>query len=348
MRTRNKPWLQAARLSFVAFYAVTLAVALRWAVSNVHQIGPQSRVVVMRMGRLDRVREAGLLLAWPEPFERLLPLPAAETVIERQVQALLRSQAAQQAEMSSDDDDDDEPLDDALAGSGYLLSGDAGIVQLDVRVFYSVTDPYDYVLQNTHVVPALDRLVTRTVVAVCAARDLDTILVARPELVSVDSDAAERRERLRGELVQRINRRLSAVQREGAGLGIKVTRADVQSSLPRDTVSAFNAVLTASQQADRRLAEARNDSAWIVQNANQSADRSLQVAEAQASERVARAQTDTTAVLELARSIEQRVDPGLAQRLYRERMSRILAQAGSVTSVDPDDESRQIISGGRQ
>jgi regulator of protease activity HflC (stomatin/prohibitin superfamily) len=75
------------------------------------------------------------------------------------------------------------PLSDALAGSGYLLTGDAGVVQLDVRVFYKVTDPYAFVLQGEHVLPALDRLVTRSAVALTAARDLDTILVARPELI---------------------------------------------------------------------------------------------------------------------------------------------------------------------
>jgi hypothetical protein len=40
------------------------------------------------------------------------------------------------------------PLSDALAGSGYLLTGDAGVVQLDVRVFYKVTEPYAFVLQG--------------------------------------------------------------------------------------------------------------------------------------------------------------------------------------------------------
>jgi len=41
-------------------------------------------------------------------------------------------------------------------------------------------------------------------------------------------------------------------------------------------------------------------------------------------------------------------DPGLMLRLYRERMPRILSQAGSVTSVDPEDDSRLIIQGAEQ
>ncbi len=72
--------------------------------------------------------------------------------------------------------------------------------------------------------PALDRLVTRSAVALTAARDLDTILVARPELIGADNQAAERRERLRGDLVRGINQRLAELTATGQGLGIEVAR----------------------------------------------------------------------------------------------------------------------------
>ena len=338
-------WMQAGQLTFIALYAVTVLVALRWATSNLRQVNPENSAVVVRMGTLQRSQQAGLLLAWPEPFERVVLLPSAETVIEHHVQALQRSTTAVQAEMSSADDDEAEPLDDALAGSGYLLTGDAGIVQLDVRVFYKVVDPYEYVLQQDRVAPALDRIVARTAVAVCAARDLDTILVARPELVAEQSDTAGQRERLRGDLLNGVNARLAALRESHAGLGIELTRVDVQSSLPHPTVGAFNTVLTATQMVERNLAEARNDAAWTVQNATQSADRILQVANAQASERLSKAQTDTATILQLAQSMRDRVDPGLSMRVYRERMTAILAKAGSVTMVDAKDESRLIVPG---
>jgi regulator of protease activity HflC (stomatin/prohibitin superfamily) len=339
----HSAWLQAGRVTFIALYAVTLMVALRWVTSNVQQVNAENSAVVVRMGALHRVQHAGLLLAWPQPFEQVILLPSAETVIEQRVTTLLRSPAATQAEMSSADDDEAEPLDDALAGSGFLLTGDTGIVQLDVRVFYKVIDPYQYVLQQAYLTAALDRLVTRSAVIVCAARDLDTILVARPELLAAQSDAASQRERLRGDLLRHVNERLALLRDGQAGLGIEATRVDVQSSLPSATVSAFNTVLTATQMVERNLAEARNDAAWSVQNATQAADRLLQVANAQASERVSKARTDTAAIQQLAQSQNDRVDPGLAARVYRERMAAILAKAGSVTLVDAADESRLIV-----
>jgi regulator of protease activity HflC (stomatin/prohibitin superfamily) len=344
-RPQRSPWLQAGGLAFMALYAVTLLVALRWAFSNVRQVDPAHSAVVVRLGAQHRYHGAGLLWAWPQPFERMVLLPSAESAMEHQVQALLRSQQALQAEMASSDEDEAEPLDDALAGSGFLLTGDNGIVQMDVRVFYRITAPFEYALQRDHVLPALDRLVTRTVLAVCAARDLDTILVARPELVETQSDAAGQRERLRSDVLRAVNAGLQALQAAGAGLGIEVTRVDVQSKLPRPTVASFNTVLTASQMVERNLAEARSDAAWTTQNATQAADRILQVAHAQASERLAKAQADTAAVLQLAQSVQDRVDPGLSLRVYRERMAAIFAKAGAVTLIDPKDGSRLIVPG---
>jgi len=285
---------------------------------------------------------AGLLLAWPRPLEQVVVLPSLDRVIEHHVATLLRSQQALQADSYASKGN---PVSDALAGSGYLLTGDAGVVQLDVRVFYRVVDPYDYVLQGDHITPALERLVAKSAITVCASRDLDTILVARPELVSASSHAADRRERLHGDLVHGINQGLAALKTSGAGLGIEVVRVDVQASLPHDAVSAFNAVLTASQTAEQNAAKARTETAQLTQTATQAADHTLQVARAQASERLAKAQADTATVLRLAQAMQDNVDPGLLLRLYRERMAAILSKAGAVVTVDPRDDSRLIIPG---
>ena len=332
-------------MAFLALYAVTILAALVWAFSNVRQIDPQNRAVVLHFGALDRIQNAGLLLAWPSPFEQVILLPAADRVIERRVDNLLRSDVALQADRVATFAT---PLSDALAGSGYLLTGDAGVVQLDVRVFYKVTEPYAFVLQGEHVLPALDRLVTRSAVALTAARDLDTILVARPELIGADNKAAERRERLRGDLVQSINQRLAELAATGQGIGIEVARVDVQSSLPSPAVNAFNAVLTASQQADKAVANARTEAEKLTQIANEQADRALQVAHAQASERLAKASADTATVLSLSQAQQQGTDPQMLLRIYRERLPKILGQAGSMTTVDPKDDSRLIIQGAAQ
>jgi regulator of protease activity HflC (stomatin/prohibitin superfamily) len=355
------PWLQAGRLAFIAAYAILSIAALRWLSSNTRQVNPSNRAVVVRMGALHRVHSAGLLLAWPKPIEHVVLVPAAETILERQVQALLRPTGASlgpaRAPVSAGGDDEaadqsammqDASNNDAGAGAGYLLTGDAGVVSLDIRVSYTVTDVFDYVLQGPHILPALDRLVTRSAVAVCASRDLDTILVARPELIGGDSRVAERRERLRADLVRSINAALDTLKQGGAGLGIAVARVDVQSRLPVDAVDAFDAVLSASQSADQTIADARTTATYSMQAATQAADRTLEVAQAQASERLSKAQSDTSSLLRLAQLIRDRTEPQLMMRIYRERISQILAKAGSLTQVDPKDDARLIIDGAKQ
>lgn len=343
MTRRAEPgaWQQATRLAFIGLYTVTLLAGLAWLLGNVRQVAPQDRAVVTRFGAIERVAGAGLLLAWPQPFEQVAMVPGPERVLQWQVQGLRRDPAAgdaqRQATLLS-------PATDAVAGAGYLLTGDAGIVQLDLQVFYRVTDPRAWVLQGEHVLPALDRLVTRSALALAAARDLDTILVARPESLAQGSAAAEQRERLRADLVQGANRRLQALAEGGLGLGVEVERIDVQTRLPADAVSAFNAVLTATQQADKAVASARNDAQKTLQAATQKADRLLQDAHATASEAVAKAQTDTAAINGLAHS----TDPGLALRLYRERLPAILGNAASVTTVNPQDDAQLIVPGAEQ
>lgn len=334
-RLPASPWLQSGRIGFLALYAVTLLAAAGWLFGNVRQVGPESRAVVLRLGAEQRIQNAGLLLAWPRPFEQVVMLPSAGRVTERRVELLLRSDLAQKS------DRDGSLASDAMAGSGYLLTGDSGAVQLDVRVFYTVNDPYAFARQGAHVEPALDRLVERNAVQICASRDMDAILVARPELVGGDTQLAAHREQLRGDLQQGINRSLARLNSAGVSLGIEVVRVDVQSSLPLSAVSAFNAVLTASQQAEQAVAKARNDAARQLQQATQAADRTVQVAQAQASERLSRAQSQTATIVGLA----QQQDPQLLLRLYRERVPAILARAGSVTMVDKEDAGRMILPG---
>jgi regulator of protease activity HflC (stomatin/prohibitin superfamily) len=355
----KSPWLQAARFAFIALYAVVVIACVKWAAVNIRQISPSERAVVLRAGAINRVRNAGLLFAWPLPFEQVVTVPSAETILERKVSlaaapSVTSAPVSMPAAAGEGDEEQGESSTpsfasgDAEAGAGYLLTGDAGVVSLDITVFYAVRNPRDYVLQSRHVIPALDRVVSRSAVSVCAARDLDTILVARPELLNSDAGMADQRERLRSDLVRTINRALEVLARDGAGLGIEIVRVDVQSKLPIEAVSAFEEVLTATQTADQAIAAARTDAAYTAQRGNQAADRTLQLAEAQASERLAKAQSDTVGILQLDKSLKDHTEPGLMTRIYRERIHAVISRAGSTTLVNPKDDSRLIVDGARK
>lgn len=357
----SNPWLQAGRFAFIVLYGVVIFAALKWAANNVVQVPASQRAVVWRTGAINRVQNAGLLLAWPKPFEQVVMIPSAEAILERKVSlapaAVSPAVVAARVDTIVRDEEEDSAgalqgaatsgNDDARAGAAYLLTGDAGIVSLEITVFYAVRNPRDYALQMAHVIPALDRLVARSAVLVCASRDLDTILVARPELLNSDAGMADQRERLRSDLVRAVNGALEALETQGSGLGIEVVRVDVQSKLPDDAISAFEEVLTATQTADQEIAAARTAAAYTSQEGNQTADRTLQLAQARASERVSKAQSDTIGVQQLETALKSNTEPGLMMRIYRERINAILAKAGSTILVNPKDDSRLIVDGAK-
>jgi regulator of protease activity HflC (stomatin/prohibitin superfamily) len=367
------PGAQAVRLAFWFIVAIALLAAGAWATANIRRIPADSRAVVMRFGAFVRTQDAGLLLAWPRPFETVLLIPGSARLLEQRISALDRDPRARAADpvvatessqtaqflvgdngsgRSQTDEPTLEPsgpvLSDALAGSGYVLTGDSGVVQLSATLYYRVVEPYAYVLQQARLDSALQRIVAAAVVEVTAARDLDSILVARPELLSTDQQMAVKREQLRGEMAQAVQRHLNALDAAHAGLGIEVTRMDVQAQFPAAAVDAFNAVLSSLQTADRNIAEARTAAENARQGAQQFADQVLQSAQAKSTERVALAQAETTTILQLEAPLDANSDPGLLSRAYRDRISQILSKAGRVTTIDPHDASSLVLPGKTQ
>jgi regulator of protease activity HflC (stomatin/prohibitin superfamily) len=75
------PWAQATHLAFRFLYFAVCALAVAWAFSNVRRVPPDSRAVVLLFGSVVRQQNAGLLVAWPMPFERVILLPAADRQI---------------------------------------------------------------------------------------------------------------------------------------------------------------------------------------------------------------------------------------------------------------------------
>jgi regulator of protease activity HflC (stomatin/prohibitin superfamily) len=381
------PGAQAVRLSFWFVVVVAVLAACAWAGSNIRRIPPDSRAVVLRFGAFVRTQDAGLLIAWPRPFETTLLVPGSARVLEQRIQSLERDPRAREADANvaqlppltqgpadapsvaggmpdappgspaSTDAGATAPPDalpqvallpDALAGSGYVLTGDNGVLQLRATLYYRVVDPYAYVLQKDRLDAALERIVSASAVDVVAKRDLDAILVARPELLSADQQVAIKRERLRGDLAQEIERHLRQLDAQHAGLGVEVARVDVEASFPAAAVSAFNSVLTSLQVAERSMAEARTSAEKIRQDAQQDADRIVQNAQASAVERVTSAQAKTLTIQQLEVPLRTNSDPGLLARVYRERVQAILSKAARVTTVDPHNTSNLILPGNAQ
>ena len=292
------PWAQSAKLAFrFLFLAVCLAAA-GWLVSNFRQVPPESRAMVYRFGNLVRQQGSGLLMAWPQPIEKVVILPSEDRQLEFRIDQFEPDSAVGGDFMISDY---------ARENTAFLLTGDNSIVHLQATLLYQIVDPAAYILAAEHVQPALQRIFVASAVAVCASRDLDTILVARPELDSGASAAARAgREQLRGDLMNAINRRLDdlAALGTGAALGVKVSRVDLAAAIPSGAKSAFDYVLIATQQADRDIAESRTGAAMTALRANQDRDRTLTDADARAAEKTTDARSRTAAIAALAKDLQ--------------------------------------------
>lgn len=339
---RNDAWAQSVQFSFRFLLLAVCLAALGWMISNVRQVPADSRAVVLRFGNVVREQGAGLLIAWPRPIEQVAIVPSADRQIELKIS---RFDAPAIATSTTGFEISYDPRKNA----GFLLTGDSSIVYLQATLFYRIVDPAAYVLSQDHVIPALERLFVASAVAVCAGRDLDTILVARPELDTALTLAARAgREALRADLMNAVNRRLMELGEQGAGLGITVGRVDLAASIPSAAKSAFDYVLIASQRADRDTAEARTKAATTAQKANQQRDRVITDADARAAERVATAKARTAAIAALTQGEPGLSGPMLMNRIYYDRIGAVLGKAARVDTVDGKGGINLILPGSQK
>jgi regulator of protease activity HflC (stomatin/prohibitin superfamily) len=356
-------WAQSAKLSFRFLLAVVCLAAIGWVFSNFRQVPPDSRAVVFRFGSIARQQGAGLLPAWPRPIERVVLVPSADRQIEFKIDRFDAETnpggVGPMIEISSPAGA--KPRPDPLVATiaalaplwisnnprnnaGFLLTGDAAVVHLQASLFYQVSDPAAYVLAAEHVGPALERLFIASAVSVCAGRDLDTILVARPEMSAASDESSRRgREQLRSDLRNAVNRRLEDLANQGAGLGIAVSRVDIAASVPSGAKSAFDFVLIAMQEGERGVALARTAAATTVQRASQTRDRILTQAEAMAAEQVTQAKTRTAAITTLATQSPGLSGRALLDRIYYDRIGALLAKAKSVDAIDSKGSAHLIL-----
>jgi len=321
------PWAQATKLAFRFFFIAVCVAAAGWLLSNFRQVPPDSRAVIFRFGTIVRQQDAGLLMAWPAPIERVVILPSADRQLEFKMRAFEPRAADWDFEI------DAEPRNNVA----FMLTGDASIVHLEATLLYQIVDPAAYVLSADHVGPALQRLFVASAVSVCARRDIDTILVARPEL-NLDANATARagRERLRADLLNAINLRLQELALQGAGLGVTVSRVDLTATIPSAAKSAFDYVLVVSQQAEAEIAQARTAATMIELKSKQERDRIIADAAAKAEERLTEAKGRTATISALMRGAPGLSRQMLLKRIYYDRIGPVLAKAARVDTIDKE------------
>lgn len=325
----------------IAFRFLQLGVVLLacvWAASGMRQVEPDQRAVVLRFGEVAREQGSGLVLAWPEPIERVEMVPAPERLLTLAVAALTLKQTAATSLFPARP-----PGFDLRRDGGHLLTGDEGVVHLEAQVVYRVVDPRRWLVARDVLEPALERLFCAAAVRACAHRSLDGVLVARPDLVERGDVPPERkqidardREQLRHELAAAMNERLEALAARGGALGVRVERVDVTAQLPPRAVGAFQDVLTARQSAEREASDARTEAERMRQAADSERTRLLADAAAEAGEIVSDAKVKTSGIARLLASLDPAQRDLTLARMWMERIEEILKDAQEVVAVEGD------------
>jgi modulator of FtsH protease HflK len=334
------PIAQSVAMGFRAVYVAMLLLALLWLTSNVREIAPDTQTVVMRFGRIVRTQQAGLLLAWPRPIEQVHLLPGPDRQLSQDVSALPPESEKARAVIFGTD------LQSLPKNVTGYLTGDDNVVLLNATLIYRINDPSAYALAETHVASALDRLFRASAVQITAGRDLNDFLVvqAGSEQSATQSITALRGE-VRSSLLQTMNARLQRLVVSGASLGVVVERIDMTAWLPPDAKVAFDAVLTATQAADRGVAVARTDAERRRQESERERDSLLSGAQATARELVSAASVNTASILALEHEETPETRASLLLRAYRLEVADIMNRVGSVTLVDAQSGVRFVMPG---
>ena len=336
------PISQSVAIGFRAVYIAMALLGVLWLASNFRQIAPDNQAVVLRFGRIVRAQQAGLLIAWPRPIERVLLLPGPERQLSQEVTGLPAESAEADALVASTGDSGTLPK-----GVAPYLTGDGNIVLLNATLIYRIADPVSYTLSESHVAPALDRVFRAATVRLTAGRNLNDFLAVatNPAADGAAQGAIAMRGEVRAALLEQINARLHELAQSGASLGIEVERIDMTPWLPPQAKVAFDAVLTATQAADRGVAVARTDAERRRQEADRERDRLLAAAQATAQELVSGASVDTARILALEHEETPQTRTSILLREYRAGVASILGRVGSETVIDPQGGVRFVLPG---
>jgi len=340
------PIAQSVAIGFRVVYAVTLLLIVVWLVSNIREIPSDSQAVVTRFGRIVRTQASGLLIAWPRPIEQVQLLPGPQRLLSQDIAALPAPSDKAQALIGPGAQGAQ-----SQAVSPYM-TGDGNILVLSASLIYRITDPVAYALAESHVAPALDRLFRATTVRVTAGRGLNEFLVVETADEQADDGAAQPVAALRGEvreaLLSAMNERLQSLADSQASLGIAIERIDMTAYLPPDAKTAFDAVLLATQAADRGVAMARTDAERRRQEAARERERLLSASQATAKELVSKANVDTSRISALEQEATTTTRGSMIMREYRNGVAEIIGRTQSVTLVDPQSGARFILPGSQQ
>jgi membrane protease subunit HflK len=281
-----------ARLGLI----VLAALVLLWGFTGIYRVEPDEQGVVLRFGKYVETTQSGLHYHLPAPIE---------TVFTPKVTFVNRTDIGASAEPGRGDTIE-------RPEESLMLTGDENIVDINLSVFWFVTDARAYLFNI--------RNPDQTVKS--AAESAVREIVGRTQIASVLAEGRHQVEIDTQELLQSVL--------DSYGSGIKIQQVQLQKvDPPNEVIEAFRDVQRArtDEESLRNKAEAYHND--IVPRARGQAQQIIQDAEAYKQQVVAKAGGDAArfdSVLNAYRSAKDVT----AERLYLDMMDQVLKGANKV------------------
>src|SRR5271157_2001009 len=247
---RPNPWL------------FSLAALAAWAATGIYVVQPNERAVVWRFGRiLPDLALPGIHYGLPWGIDRVTKLRVNE-------------QKRVGIGLSLEDRDLGRTVDPRRAES---LAGDRNLIAISAIVQYDILDAKAYLIRTADVPLAIENLATAGLSAAIASRDVDDILTLG-------------RLEIQQQVLAALKKRLAEWGDEGRGLGVQINAVTLETVRPPQEVDeAFRDVISAREDQQRTINEAKGYAAALIPSARGEAGRVRLEADGSAAETVEKA-----------------------------------------------------------
>ncbi len=277
------------RKGFLIFVIIVL---LLWVASGIYMVSPAEEGVVRQFGKMVRVSSSGLRYHLPWPIEKVDTPKVTE--IKRLEIGFRTIDPGPPARYRF------------IEKESLMLTGDENIVDAQIIVQYKIKDAPSYLFNVKDPIGTLSDASEAALRQVIGANTIDDALTVG---------------RLR--IQQEVKALLQTIM-DGYESGLLITEVKLQTVRPPKQVeAAFKDVVSAKEDRERLIYEAKGYQEDIIPKAKGNAAKMIKDAEAYRAERVARAKGDAARFVSILREY-QKAKSVTKKRLYLETMEEIL------------------------
>lgn len=292
-------------------FGIALLLVLAGAVwTSVWRLKRDETGLVLRFGRVVRTAPPGATFTLPWPFEELVRVSTTEV---RSLEIGFPSQERSQFW----------PVADVEA---QWLTGDTNIVEMKFLVRYTIEDPAAYLLHVDDAEAVLARVSQAVVTEITAGLPIEHLLSAG-----------------KAELQRRAKEEIQVLVAE-LGLGLRLASVDIAASAPpAQVIAAFNDVTSAANDRERAVQEADGFRRDLLPTERARANRVLNEARQDETQRIDESQGETRAFTSLAEKLAD-AGPEARRRIWLEGVTKILGRGRLVVwPADSDEPFRHRI-----